>query len=63
MSTQAQSVPVTAPLQLGWNQKDVEKDHGLKDHLFLPHTGIDLPFLKKRIHFIKDAPDFDLIQP
>ena len=56
-------MPVTAPLQLGWNQKDVEKDHGLKDHLFLPHTGIDLPFLKKRIHFIKDAPDFDLIQP
>jgi hypothetical protein len=30
-----------------------------KEHLFLPHTGIDQPFLKKKINFIKDAPDFE----
>jgi hypothetical protein len=30
--------------------------------IFLPHTGIDYPFLKKRMNFIKDAPDFELIQ-
>lgn len=32
-----------------------------KDVLFLPHTGIDYPFSKKRPQFIKEAPDFELI--
>lgn len=31
--------------------------------MFLPHTGIDYPFLKKKITFIKDAPDFEAVQP
>jgi hypothetical protein len=32
-----------------------------KDQVFLPHTGIDYPFLKKRPQFIKEAPDYELI--
>ena len=32
-----------------------------KEPVFLPHTGIDYPFLKKRPQFIKEAPDFELI--
>lgn len=30
-----------------------------RELMFLPHTGIDLPFLKKKITFIKDAPDYE----
>jgi hypothetical protein len=33
-----------------------------RDFLFLPHTGIDLPFLKKKINFIKDSPEFEQVQ-
>lgn len=29
----------------------------------LPHTGVDLPFLKKKFNFIKDAPDFEPLLP
>ena len=29
--------------------------------MFLPHTGIDFPFLKKRPKFIIEAPDFEQI--
>jgi len=32
-----------------------------KEPVFLPHTGIDYPFMKKRPQFIKEAPDFELI--
>jgi hypothetical protein len=34
-----------------------------KEALFLPHTGIELPFLKKKINFIKDAPDYEPVLP
>ena len=29
--------------------------------MFLPNTGVEYPFLKKRPVFIKDAPEFELI--
>jgi len=28
---------------------------------FLPHTGIEQPFLKKKVNFIKEAPEFEMI--
>lgn len=48
-----------------WSQHqqhiDSPKEPATKEQLFLPHTGIDQPFLKKKINFIKDAPDFETI--
>lgn len=38
-----------------------ELSPGNREPLFLPHTGIDFPFLKKRPQFIREAPDFELI--
>lgn len=32
-----------------------------KEPLFLPHTGIEYPFLKKRPQYIKEAPDFEMV--
>jgi len=37
------------------------KPHEKKEPLFLPSTGIDLPFLKRRPVFIRNAPELEMV--
>lgn len=43
------------------SKTELSPDSNKSDQMFLPHTGIDFPFLKKRPKFINEAPDFEQI--
>jgi hypothetical protein len=42
------------------SQGDFSPTNG-QDSLFLPHTGVEYPFLKKRPHFITEGPEYELV--
>jgi hypothetical protein len=42
------------------SDKDQKKEPP-KEPIFLPSTGVDLPFLKRRPIFIRDAPELEMV--